>query len=69
MKRETAVKDSKVRCAWCTSDEVYIEYHDKEWGVPVHDDQKLFEFIVLESFQLADDTEEAGEFQKGFCRV
>ena len=51
MKKETAVKDSKVRCAWCTSDEVYIEYHDKEWGVPVHDDQKLFEFIVLESFQ------------------
>lgn len=45
------MKDNKVRCAWCTSDEIYIEYHDKEWGVPVHDDQKLFEFIVLESFQ------------------
>ncbi|MCW3127779.1 MAG: DNA-3-methyladenine glycosylase [Bacteroidetes bacterium] len=51
MKKVTAVKDNKVRCAWCTSDEVYIEYHDKEWGVSVHDDQKLFEFIVLESFQ------------------
>ena len=51
MKKSTAAKDTKVRCAWCTSDEVYIEYHDTEWGVPVHDDQKLFEFIVLESFQ------------------
>ncbi len=41
----------KLRCAWCGSDPVYVEYHDKEWGVPVHDDKLLFEFLLLESFQ------------------
>src|SRR5665213_475297 len=41
----------KSRCAWSTKEPIYIEYHDKEWGTPVHDDQKLFEFLVLESFQ------------------
>lgn len=40
-----------MRCAWCQKDSIYIDYHDKEWGQPVHDDQKLFEFLVLESFQ------------------
>lgn len=39
------------RCDWCTSDPDYIQYHDTEWGVPVHDDQKLFEFILLEGAQ------------------
>jgi len=39
------------RCDWCTSDPDYIHYHDTEWGVPVHDDQKLFEFITLEGAQ------------------
>lgn len=39
------------RCDWCTSDELYIRYHDEEWGVPVHDDRKHFEFLVLESAQ------------------
>lgn len=43
---------NKVRCLWAESgDDVYQEYHDKEWGVPVYDDRKLFEFIVLESAQ------------------
>lgn len=41
----------KNRCPWCLKDSLYIKYHDEEWGVPVHDDQKLFEFLVLESFQ------------------
>ena len=41
----------KTRCGWCTADPVYIEYHDTEWGVPVTDDQKLFEFITLEGAQ------------------
>ena len=45
------ISDGKVRCAWCTSETIYIDYHDNEWGRPVHDDQKLFEFLVLESFQ------------------
>lgn len=39
------------RCAWVTDDPLYIRYHDEEWGVPVHDDQKLFEFLTLEGFQ------------------
>lgn len=39
------------RCDWGTTNELMIKYHDEEWGVPLHDDQKLFEFIVLESFQ------------------
>jgi DNA-3-methyladenine glycosylase I len=39
------------RCQWVTDDPVYIEYHDVEWGVPVHDDKKIFEFLVLEGAQ------------------
>lgn len=39
------------RCNWPTTDPVYIEYHDTEWGVPVHEDKKLFEFLILESAQ------------------
>ena len=39
------------RCSWVTDDEVYIRYHDDEWGVPTHDDRELFEMLVLESFQ------------------
>lgn len=39
------------RCNWSTSNELMIKYHDEEWGVPLHDDQKLFEFFVLEGFQ------------------
>ncbi len=41
----------KKRCGWCTADPVYIEYHDKEWGRPVHDDRLLFEFLILEGAQ------------------
>jgi DNA-3-methyladenine glycosylase I len=40
----------KVRC-WDTTDPIYIAYHDEEWGIPVHDDRKLFEFLLLEGFQ------------------
>ena len=39
------------RCAWCKGDELYEKYHDEEWGVPVYDDDKLFEFLILETFQ------------------
>ena len=42
---------TKPRCSWCGDDPLYIEYHDKEWGVPLHDDQKLFELLILEGFQ------------------
>lgn len=41
----------KKRCGWVTSDPIYIDYHDHEWGVPVHDDPTLFEFLILETFQ------------------
>lgn len=44
-------KKPEHRCEWCGTDPIYVEYHDKEWGVPVHDDQKLFEFIILEGAQ------------------
>ncbi len=42
--------DDLKRCAWI-GDPLMMEYHDKEWGVPLHDDRKLFEFLVLEGFQ------------------
>ncbi|UJL46897.1 DNA-3-methyladenine glycosylase I [Virgibacillus sp. NKC19-16] len=41
----------KQRCAWVTADQVYIDYHDYEWGRPTHDDQKLFEMLSLEGAQ------------------
>ena len=41
----------KNRCPWAGSDPLYIEYHDSEWGVPLHDDRKLFEFLLLDGFQ------------------
>ncbi len=41
----------KTRCPWCGNDPLYVAYHDEEWGVPLHDDQRLFEFLVLESAQ------------------
>ena len=46
-KKET----TKKRCKWCGTDPLYVEYHDKEWGVPVYDDTTLFEFLILESAQ------------------
>lgn len=42
---------SAVRCAWPGNDPLMIHYHDHEWGVPLHDDQKIFEFFVLDTFQ------------------
>ena len=44
-------KSKKERCPWCLKDELYIKYHDEEWGVPVFDDKKQFEFLVLEAAQ------------------
>ena len=39
------------RCPWCENNDLYITYHDREWGVPVHDDNKHFEFLILEGVQ------------------
>jgi DNA-3-methyladenine glycosylase I len=41
----------KTRCAWVSDDPLYMAYHDEEWGVPVHDDRVLFEFLILEGAQ------------------
>lgn len=39
------------RCGWCGDDPLYVRYHDEEWGVPVHEEQKMFEMLLLETFQ------------------
>lgn len=44
-------RDNRKRCSWAGNDQAYIEYHDNEWGVPVHDDRKLFEMLILEGAQ------------------
>jgi DNA-3-methyladenine glycosylase I len=44
-------KKEKIRCGWCLSFDQYIQYHDEEWGVPVHDDHTHFEFLILEGAQ------------------
>lgn len=52
--RDSAMQwaDGKIRCGWANpNNEKYIHYHDEEWGVPVYDDHKLFEMLILESFQ------------------
>lgn len=41
----------KIRCAWCLKDELYMKYHDEEWGLPLHDDTRLFEMLILEGAQ------------------
>lgn len=48
MRRST---EKKKRCEWCLGDELMTAYHDTEWGTPLHDDKKLFEFVALDSFQ------------------
>lgn len=41
----------KTRCTWCLGQDIYIDYHDNEWGIPVHDDRELFEMLILEGAQ------------------
>src|SRR5262245_53863532 len=43
--------DGKRRCAWCGTDPLYVAYHDTEWGIPLHDDRRLFEMLCLEGAQ------------------
>ena len=45
------VLDDRPRCPWCGDNPVYVAYHDSEWGVPMHDDRRLFEMLVLEGAQ------------------
>ena len=43
---------NKPHCRWCNlANPLYVRYHDEEWGIPVHDDRKLFEMLILECFQ------------------
>ncbi|MDO8493721.1 MAG: DNA-3-methyladenine glycosylase I [Deltaproteobacteria bacterium] len=62
----------KQRCAWAGSDPLYVEYHDQEWGVPVHDDRKNFEFLILESAQAGLSwltvLRKRKNYQKAFCQ-
>src|SRR6202142_3867280 len=51
MTRPGKAPQSPVRCAWATGSELMIRYHDEEWGVPVHHDGRLFEFLILEGAQ------------------
>ena len=47
----TLVSDNKIRCGWCEKDDLYRRYHDEEWGRPLHDEAKHFEFLLLETMQ------------------
>jgi DNA-3-methyladenine glycosylase I len=51
MTRAKRHDDGKLRCAWCSTDPLYIDYHDREWGVPLHEDRRLFEMLCLEGAQ------------------
>jgi DNA-3-methyladenine glycosylase I len=51
MAKQSPQPDGKIRCQWCLGDPLYIRYHDREWGVPVQQDRKWFEFLVLEGAQ------------------
>ena len=51
MKNTKLDQTEVIRCAWVSNDPDYIRYHDDEWGVPVHDDKVLFEFLILEGAQ------------------
>lgn len=51
MKKIIIMSKEKIRCSWCLKDDLYKHYHDEEWGVPLHDDDKLFEMLCLEGAQ------------------
>ena len=63
----------KKRCAWCGEDPLYVAYHDEEWGVPVHDDRRLFEMLILEGAQAGLSwitiLQEAGGLPRGVRRI
>lgn len=44
-------QNNVMRCSWCLKDDLYMNYHVNEWGKPIYDDEKLFEFLILETFQ------------------
>ena len=62
----------KQRCAWPGKDPLYLTYHDEEWGVPVYEETKLFEFLLLETFQAGLSwitiLRKRENFRKAFCQ-
>ena len=63
-------EDGKIRCRWANpKNERYLNYHDKEWGIPVHDDRKLFEMLILECFQAGLSWECVLNKQEAFCQA
>lgn len=59
----------KIRCPWCLKFDEYIQYHDEEWGVPVHDDLKHFEFLILEGAQAGLSWATVLKKRKGYRRL
>ena len=57
------------RCEWCIGEEIYTKYHDKEWGVPLHADRKLFEFLILEGVQAGLSWITVLKKRKTYCEV
>lgn len=61
--------DNKPRCSWMGDDEIMLHYHDDEWGVPVHDDIKWFEYIILDAFQAGLSWKTVLHKREGFKKV
>ena len=61
--------NEKIRCSWLTDNKLMIKYHDKEWGKPVHDDKKLFEFLLLEGFQAGLSWSTILNKRENFCKA
>jgi DNA-3-methyladenine glycosylase I len=61
--------DNKPRCGWMGNDELMRRYHDEEWGVPVHDDRKWFEYLVLDAFQAGLSWKTVLHKREGFRKV
>lgn len=62
-------EDRRPRCGWMGNDQIMLRYHDTEWGVPLHDDRKWFEFIVLDAFQAGLSWKTVLHKREAFARV
>jgi DNA-3-methyladenine glycosylase I len=59
----------KIRCSWCLKDDLYKQYHDEEWGVPLYDDDKLFEMLCLEGAQAGLSWYTVLSKRKNYCKA
>jgi len=62
-------QDERPRCGWMGDDELMLRYHDEEWGAPVHDDRKWFEYLILDAFQAGLSWKTVLHKREGFRRV